>query len=162
MIKGVVLRAEWALGSTVGLLMSSIRVCCFGLVASMPTFVVGDALPDDSMCHRFLGEGAESGCILDRHCIPLRICQRVEDLVRVVPDAGIGGCCDGCVYGLDRLGEHGVLSVVVVEPGFELAKRVEDVFNVDTEQERLDSLVSKELEVVGADGVRDMVPPDVM
>ena len=82
--------------------------------------------------------------------------------MRVVPDAGIGDCCDGCVDGLDRLGEHGVLGVIVVEPGFELAKSVEDVFDVDTEQEGLDALVGKELEIVSADGVRDMVPPDVM
>ena len=35
-IKGIIFGAEWALGNTVGLLMSSIRVGTFGLVASMP------------------------------------------------------------------------------------------------------------------------------
>ena len=64
-IEGVIFRAEWALGDTVGLLMGSIRVGSFGLVASVPAFVIGDALPDDSMRHRFLGEGTESGCIFD-------------------------------------------------------------------------------------------------
>ena len=66
-VKGVIFRAEWALCDAVGLFMRCIRVGGFGLVTSVPTFVIGDALPDDSMCHRFLGEGAESGCILDRH-----------------------------------------------------------------------------------------------
>ena len=55
-----------------------------------------------------------------------------------------------------------MLGVIVVVPGLKLAKRVEHLFDVDTEQERTYALICQELEVVGADGVSDMVPPDVV
>ena len=43
-----------------------------------------------------------------------------------------------------------------------MGKGVEDLFDVNTEEARLNTLVSEELKVVCADGISNMITPYVM